>query len=326
MSQTYKAGPHRLELQEGWEQRPEGWGHPDVTGVAVDKSDRVYLLVRAEWPVVVYGPGGEFIRTWGKGEFVVPHGITIDADERVWIVDKGGHWVKIFDLEGSLLTTIGDGRPSETGIEGDFQTIKHGGPPFNEPTNVGFGPSGEAFIGDGYGNARIHRFDREGNLELSWGEPGQGEGEFNVPHAVTVDDTGRVLVADRENDRIQIFSSDGEVLDIWDDDICRPDDLAIHDGILYIVELGLYVGRYPGLRPDSPGDPASRISLWTLSGELVGRWGTRDGCHPGSFHAPHGIAVDSRGDIYVTECNWTGGGKDGQVPPTCHSVQKFARA
>jgi DNA-binding beta-propeller fold protein YncE len=322
---TFGNGKFRYRLEPDWEQRPDGWGHPDVSDVAIDKDDRVFLLMRSEWPVVIYEPGGEFLRTWGRGEFELPHGISIDPNDRVWVVDRGGHVAKTFDLEGAPQMTLGDGRPSDTGMTDDFQTIKRGGPPFNQPTNVAFGPSGDAYIGDGYGNARIHRFEPQGNLLFSWGEPGSGKAQFNIPHAVAVDGEGRVFVADRENDRIQIFSPEGALVDIWEEDLCRPDDIAIRDGLLYVVELGLYVGRYPGLRSDTPSDPPSRISIWTLDRKLVTRWGTRDSCTPGNFHAPHGVAVDSQGNIYVTECIWSGGANAGQVPADCHSVQKFTR-
>ena len=119
--------------------------------------------------------------------------------------------------EGRLLLTLGvSGRPSDTGATSpDYRTVQRGGPPFNYPTNVALSPEGDIYVSDGYGNARIHRFSPDGRLLHSWGQPGAGPGQFNVPHGIAIDRQGIVLVADRENSRIQRFTPDGEFIDEW---------------------------------------------------------------------------------------------------------------
>jgi sugar lactone lactonase YvrE len=113
----------------------------------------------------------------------------------------------------------------------------HGGAPFNRPTGVAIAPSGEIYIADGYGNARVHRFTAEGELISSWGEPGPGPSQFRLPHHLCVDKTNRVWVADRENSRVQIFREDGKFITQWTD-LFRPTAVCIDkDDIVYVSEL-----------------------------------------------------------------------------------------
>src|SRR5207245_8273125 len=118
---------------------------------------------------------------------------------------------RAFSAEGKPLLTLGtSGRPSDTGATSiDYRTVKRSGPPFHYPTNLAVGPSGDLYVADGYGNARVHRFAPDGRLLHSWGEPGSGPGQFHVPHGLAVDEDGTVYVADRETSRVQHFPADG---------------------------------------------------------------------------------------------------------------------
>src|ERR671926_211444 len=205
----------RYTLRPGWEQLPEGWSHPDVAGVAVDSHDRVYLFCRAEHPLLVYDRDGKFVTDWDhqKHLFKRAHGITIGPDDSVYLTDDLDHTVRKFTRDGQLLFTLGvSGQPSDTGYSGTLESITRGGPPFNRPTNLAVAPSGDLYVSDGYGNARVHRYSADGKLIQSWGEPGTAPGQFILPHGIWVAADGRVLVADRENDRVQIFSPNGEFL------------------------------------------------------------------------------------------------------------------
>src|SRR5581483_7013497 len=205
------SGDFTYRVAEGWEQLPAGWSHRDVAGVAVDSGDRVYVFNRGEHPVLVYDRDGRFLRSWGEGVFTNPHGITIGADDRVYCTDAGDHTVRIFTPHGALLQTLGaPGVASASGIVDDYRSIQRGAPPFNRPTNLALAPNGDLYVSDGYGNARVHCFRPDGALRCSWGEPGTAPGQFQVPHAIAVAADGRVLVADRENSRVQVFSPQGE--------------------------------------------------------------------------------------------------------------------
>jgi len=218
----------KYELVPNWEQLPAGWSHGDVAGVACDSQDRVYVFNRSEHPVLVYEPDGRFIRSWGEGLYTRPHGITIHQDI-VYCADDTDHTVRAHTLDGSLLWTLGTlNVPSDTGYSAagraNLTSIKRGAGPFNRPTRLAVAPDGSFYISDGYGNARIHHFSASRELIRSWGEPGTEPGEFNLPHSVWAHTDGRVFVCDRENDRIQIFSPDGEYLGMWTG-LARPGDL-----------------------------------------------------------------------------------------------------
>src|SRR5262249_19178394 len=137
-----------------WAKLPPGYSWPEVAGVATDSRDRVFVFNRGEHPVMVFECDGKFLRSWGEGAFVRPHGITIGPDDSVYCSDDSGHVVRKFTPEGRLLLTLGtSGKPSDTGASGnDFRTIRRAGPPFNYPTNLALAADGTMFVSDGYGN------------------------------------------------------------------------------------------------------------------------------------------------------------------------------
>ncbi|HTE85038.1 MAG TPA: hypothetical protein VK821_09910, partial [Dehalococcoidia bacterium] len=173
-------------------------------------------------------------------------------------------------------------QPADTGWTDESRSVKYAGPPFHHPTNVGLSPNGEFYVSDGYRNCRVHKYAADGTLLFSWGEPGEGEGQFNLVHGVW-EHKGKVYVCDRQNNRIQIFSPQGEYLDKWDG-FLQPCKIYIDkDDVMYIAELG------------------ARVSILDLDGNVLGRWGSERSHDAGVFWAPHGIAVDSQGDLYVAE-------------------------
>ena len=157
---------------------------------------------------------------------------------------------------------------------------------------------------------------------MSWGEPGTGAGEFNLPHGIGVDSTGRVFVADRENSRLQLFSSDGEFLEEWTE-VARPCEVFLDPSDnVFVAELGWRAGL-PDPKPERTG---GRVSVFDRNGNLQARWGGGD--RPGTtgdFAAPHDIWVDSRGDVYVGEVTVSAAVPKGLVSPDCFSLQKFVR-
>ncbi len=321
-------GELKYELVGGWEKLPPGFQHLDVVGAGVDADDRVYMITRSDARVIVYERDGTFVESWGEGIFTPrTHCIRFGPDRSVYTVDDGDHTVRKFKPNGQQIMMIGTpGVSSDTGYEQarGIASITHGGPPFNRPTGVAIAPNGELYVCDGYGNARVHRFTADGKLIQSWGEPGTGPGQFNLPHDVWVSPDERLFVADRENDRIQIFSLDGKFLDQWTH-VQRPTGLCIRDGLVYVSELWWRVGQRSFVHGPIEVDKPGRVSVMDLNGKVLARWGGPNRTDPGMFIAPHGICADSHGDIYVGEVTYTFAAKAGLVPPDSHTFQKFRR-
>ena len=321
------SGSLQFELIEGWEKAPAGWEHPDVAAVATDAQSRVYLFCRNNPPIWIYDRDGTFLDSWGEGQFTArTHGMFIDAGQFLWLVDDADHTARKYTLDGKLLLTLGQSKmASDSGYSGKVESITRGAPPFNRPTNVVVHPDGSLYASDGYGNCRVHHFSAQGGLLHSWGDPGTGPGCFHTPHGIWVHRDGRVFVADRENDRIQIFSAAGDYLDQWLD-VQRPCDIFMDDrGLVFVSELVKRKGYVsPRLGPAEEQQP-SRISIYDEQGNLLLRWGGQDEAAAGNFVAPHDIWVDAHGDIYVAEVTETIGVRSGFVPRGTHTFQKWAR-
>ncbi len=318
----------RYEAVEGWEQLPSGFTHRDVCGVTVDSKDRVYLVTRGDARVIVYEADGTFVKSWGEDTFTErTHGVCIDADDNVYVADDGDHTVRKFTPEGKELMVLGTAnKPSDTGYDGsNMMTITKGAGPFNRPTGVSLAPNGDIYVSDGYGNAQVHHFSADGKLVRSWGEPGNKPGQFYLPHDVCVTADERVLVADRENDRIQIFTLAGEFVDQWTH-VQRPTGISCDPkGNIYVSSLWWRVGQKSQVHGERKQDLPGHVSVLDNEGNLLLSWVSADRCAPGNFVAPHSICADSRGDIYVGEVTHTFGVTPGLVPADCHMFQKLER-
>lgn len=298
MEATPRVAPAYAPVPE-WEQLPAGFTHLDCSGVGVDSAGTVFLLTRAQARVLVYDRHGSCVRSWGEELFSKkPHGLTVAPDDTIYVVDEAGHCVRHFAADGTLLRTIGTpGAAAETGYDGASLDTVAGGPPFNRPTNLAVAPSGDLYVSDGYGNCKIHRFTADGEHVASWGESGDAIGAFRLPHAVVVDEEGVVWVADRENHRIQRFTAEGEPLGQWGD-VIRPTSIAFDGtGRVFVAEL------------------AQRVSILDRDGNVLARV-------EAGFTAPHDIAVDPDGSLYVAEVTHTF--MRGAAAPGAHTFQKLA--
>jgi DNA-binding beta-propeller fold protein YncE len=325
-SRIVSSGGLSFRASADWARWPADWNVSEVTAVAIDSRGRVFVFNRGDHPVAVFSSEGTLVDHWGAEVFNRPHGITIGPDDSVYCVDDLDHTVHKFTSSGRPLMKLGNsGAPSNTGATSiDYRTIKHSGPPFHFPTNLAVAPNGDLYIADGYGNARIHRFSPDGQLQHSWGEPGSGPGQFHVPHGIAVDKNGIVYVADRENSRIQLFSANGEFLKEWRD-IARPCEIAIDPlGRVFVAELGYRAGMWPGTTAPSPDSPGGRVSIFDAEGQLLARFSGGDNPgDPGDFFAPHDIWLDAQGGFYVAEVVWSA---NRQKPPATgkfHTLQKF---
>ena len=327
VSDPVGAGDHRYRPDPDWGALPAGWSYVEVAGVAADSEDNVYVFNRGEHPVIVFDRDGSFLGSWGEGTIERAHGIYITAADRLFLTDDKDHTVTEYTLAGERVMTMGvSRRPSDTGVVGmDYRTISQVAGPFNLPTNLVAAGGDRLYVTDGYGNARVHAFSSTGDYLFSWGAPGSGPGEFNLPHGIDVDSRGRVFVADRENSRLQLFDADGGFLEEWRD-VVRPTDLFIcDDDTVFVAEEGARCGLFPWMTPE-PNAIGGRVAVYAPDGELLARWGGGlDPCSPVDFYAPHAIWLDSNRTIYVGEVNWSAGGKDGDIPPDCPCLRRYVK-
>ena len=273
-------GSYRYRFQRDWAKLPRWWnfGEADQPGPprtsvkgAVAANGDVYVLCRAAHPVLVFDTEGRFVTSWGEGQFSsFVHGLTIDPAGNVWIADSGLHTVTQHEPDGTLLRTLG--------MRGAAAPTLYG-KPFNMPTGVAFASTGEMFVSDGYGNRRVHCFSSDGELKHSWGAPGVGPGQFALVHFITADAEDRLYVCDRENHRIQIFATTGEVLAEWTG-FTMPSDLVFGRDVIYVAG-------------------ADGVSIWTKDRRKLVQFGP-DEPSSGAFNV-HGIWLDADENIYLAQ-------------------------
>jgi len=262
---TVVLGDRRYAVHRKWARLPAGESFGFLSDLAVDGEGCVQVAQRGtDRPVLVFGRDGKLAGTWGEGQVAEPHYITAGNDGAMLVADRDAHQVLRFDRRGKLVQALGKRHwPSLDA-------------PFNHPTAAAEASDGEIYVADGYGNSSVHRFAADGSLIRTWGGHGSGPGVFTTPHAIAVDRRGRVLVGDRENNRVQLFDRAGKYLAEWGD-FYHPMQIWIDDRDLVFVT-----------------DQIPRISLLTLDGKLVGR------CR-GAINGAHGLAGDAEGNLYLSE-------------------------
>jgi hypothetical protein len=264
-------GSLQYRVHRPWGAWPEGLQRGLVSDVATDSRDNIFVCQRFDIlasnngsPVLVFDRQGRFLRSWGEGLISDAHMICITPDDQVLLVDRDAHQILAFDILGKLLFKLGKQHcPNQ---------------PFNHPTDIAVASNGDFYVSDGYGASKVHWFGPNGEAKGCWGTRGQGPGEFATPHGIWVLSDGRVLVGDRENNRIQIFSPEGRFLTAWGD-LYRPMDIwSDNEGHIYV------------------SDQVPRLSLFDPNGRLLGR------CRP-VLNGGHGLCGDSAGNLYLAEPN-----------------------
>jgi len=270
-----------------WPQLPKGLNLGECSGVDVDRNDNVWVFHRGSKPLLQFDKSGKLLQSFDDRALRIraSHGVRVDPEGNIWVVDVKGHLVLKLNTGGRILMVLGrQDRPGENDSKDGFK----------EPTGLAFAPGGDFFLSDGYLNARVVKFNKAGEYVSHWGRKGTGDGEFDLVHDITIDSRGRLYVADRSNQRIQIFDQNGRFLGKWT-------NIPPPQGVYYAArEDVIYVSTFD-----------HRVAKLNLDGQVLGVFGAR-GKTPGQFDSAHNIAVDSEGSIYVAEIrNWR--------------VQKFAR-
>jgi DNA-binding beta-propeller fold protein YncE len=279
-AQLQSPPPLPLKPVPGWAQLPKDWNFGEVSGVAVDKSDNVWVFNRGTHPVIQFDKNGKVLQAWKDVPITSSHGIRVDNDGNVWLVDVAGHAVMKFSPDGHLqmvLTNAGK-QPGDNNSKGAF----------NRPTSLTFGPSGDFFVSDGYVNSRVVHYSKDGDYINHWGAKGKADGEFDLVHDVVIDKRGYLYVGDRNNARVQIFDQNGKFLGKWPD-LGQPWGLAYDakQDVIYMCD---------GI--------ANRILKVNMEGKALGYVGSY-GKALGKLDYPHHMAIDSTGALYVAEIkNW----------------------
>ena len=302
MIAKYRASPppsgEAYRLVPNWPRLPDGMVLGQVASVDVDSSGNVFVFHRAErvWEgeeielkfiasptvLILDVETGDLIDQWGAEMFVMPHGLTIDNEDNIWVTDVGLHQVFKFDHAGNLLMTLG-----ERGVPG--KDASH----FNMPTDVAIFPDGSFYVSDGYVNSRITKFSQDGEYLTGWGSKGMEPGQFDVPHSIALDSQGLIYVADRGNARIQIFDEAGKFIKEWKGtSLGRPWAVRISaSGDIFVVDGGDQAEFWPD---------RARILKLDSQGQILASFGSY-GEMPGHFIWPHTIAIGPDGALYVGE-------------------------
>jgi DNA-binding beta-propeller fold protein YncE len=286
----------KYTLVKDWPQLPKGYTLSRVTGVGIDTSQNVFLfhengrqwtkpfpdsLISCTTILMLDRETGKMLNSWGANLFIMPHGLTVDKDNNVWVTDVALQQVFKFNHDGKLLMKLGVAK-----VSGNDSTH------FNLPTDVAVTDDGSFYVSDGYGNSRVVKFSKEGKYLFEWGKRGNKPGEFHTPHGIDLDSYGNVYVADRDNNRIQKFDANGKFLKEW------KNDKAVQ---LYSLSIdkknnNLFAIDYLTIRDTII--KGSDIMQFDSTIRLVTRFG-RSGLYDGPICRYHDIAVDDEGSIYV---------------------------
>lgn len=282
------------EVDPAWPHKPKDVTWAAVPGVAVDKDDNVFLFTRNTPSVQVYAPDGRFLFSWGEGAGA--HHIKIDREGYIWTSDYLHHVVQKHKRDGTVLMTLGV--PDEA-AEDD----RH----FYMPTDTAIASNGDIFVSDGYGNQRVVHFTKDGKFVKAWGSMGNEDGKFSIPHAIAIDSKDRLYVADRNNARVQVYDTEGRLLDSWKN-IVVPWGFCVtpKDEIWVCGSSPDSWRRRDKKYPTAPfGCPPKDqlIMKFNTDGKLLQLYTFpkgEDGMEkPGDLNWVHCIAVDSKGNVYL---------------------------
>src|SRR5262245_32941383 len=310
---------------------PAGMNFGEVPGVAVNSKGHVFVFTRANSAggpayaptaaqLLEFGPKGEFVREIGKGLYgwSFAHSVRIDKDDNIWAIDKGSDMIIKFNPAGQVMWVFGRRKESADAETRPWENVN---PPlapvdgmFRQPTDVAWDSAGNIYISDGYVNSRVAKYDSHGTWVKSWGEPGTGQGQFRLPHAIAVDRNDNVYVGDRSNRRIQVFDTNGRFLRMFTIDVAPdPGTRAVNGNTPTGERLAAVVGA-PNSICITPGPSQvmfvgestypGRIFKVSLDGTVLGVIG-RSGRELKEFSGAHGLACPSEHEIYAAETsNW----------------------
>jgi len=273
----------RFHLDEEFFKLPDNIWPSEAVGVALNSKGHIFLLNRGNHPLLEFNPDGSFVRSIGDGStiFHAAHSVRFDAEDNMWLVDAGNNVVVKFNAKGRIVQALGRRLEPWVYMTHGIERAIPAPASFYQPTDTVVGPDGSTYITDGYGNSRVVKFTREGNLVKYWGDRGSRPGQFNTPHSIVMDRNQNLYVADRQNSRIQVFDTDGTFKQEWDLDGLTW-SLCITPGANQVIFVG----------------SVGKVYKIDLTGQVLGTFG-KLGRLPGWFDSIHAIACPDEKTVYV---------------------------
>ncbi len=292
-------GVPKYALVKDWPQLPDGYTLSQPGGIGIDTSQHIFVfhrpgrrwkvleeefpdsLISANTILMLDRETGKILTSWGANLFIMPHGLTVDRDNNIWVTDVGLHQIFKFSHEGKLLMKLGEAK-----VAGNDSLH------FNRPTDVAVAADGSFYVSDGYRNSRVVKFSKSGKYLFEWGKKGNKPGEFIIPHAIDLDAKGNVYVADRQNNRIQEFDAKGKFLREWKDKSFENlYSVTVDQGNQHLIAVDYLI-----LLNSIP--KGSNILEFDTDGKLIAQFG-RSGSYKGPVCRYHDVSVDNEGAIYV---------------------------
>lgn len=288
----------KYELVKNWLDLPKDLKLGNPTGISIDTNQNVVVFHRAdrEWALLGAMPdspiksktiliidkdNGKLITSWGDNLFIMPHGLTVDNENNIWVTDVGLHQVFKFSHDGKLLLKLGEAK-----VAGNDSLH------FNKPTDIAIADNGSFYVSDGYGNSRVVKFSATGKYLLEWGKKGDRESEFNIPHGISLDSNGNIYVADRENNRVQVFDTNGKFKKQFADNtfgaICSVAFDKTQSKLFAVDDFTFLKVKHRG----------SDIFIFDTTGKVKTRFG-RSGSYDGNTSWYHDLTIDKDENIYI---------------------------
>jgi len=273
----------RFHVDEDFFKLPDDIWPSEAVGVALNSKGHIFLLNRGNHPLLEFMPDGSFVRSIGDGStiFHAAHSVRFDADDNMWLVDAGNNVVVKFNAKGRIVQALGRRLEPWVYMTHGIERAIPAPASFYQPTDTVVGPDGSTYVTDGYGNSRVAKFSREGNLVKYWGDRGTRPGQFNTPHSIVMDRGQNLYVADRQNSRIQVFDTNGTFKQAWDLDGLTW-SMCITPGPTQVIFVG----------------SVGKVYKMDLTGKVLGTFG-KLGRLPGWFDSIHAIACPDDKTVYV---------------------------
>jgi len=273
----------KFHVEEEFFKWPTNVWPSEAVGVALNSQKHIFLLNRGNVPLLEFAPDGAFIRSMGEGStiFHAAHSVRFDAEDNMWLVDAGNNVVVKFNDKGRIVQALGRRLEPWVYMTHGIERAIPAPASFYQPTDTAVGPDGSTYVTDGYGNSRVAKFTREGNLVKYWGDRGARPGQFNTPHSIVIDRNANLYVADRQNSRVQLFDTDGNFKTQWNLDGLTW-SMCITPGTPQVIFVG----------------SVGKVYKMALDGTVLGTFG-KLGRLPGWFDSIHAIACPDEKTVYI---------------------------